>query len=122
MATPTVQGPTYSSNPAATSAPPGAAPPTGPYPGWAPGQVPVPPRPVTLPRGIDLSVIVIGIGALLTFVGFLCGAAAAGQIRVSVSAYQSWLEGFFVITGVGLLLMAGGWLYRTVLQARSRWA
>ncbi len=76
---------------------------------------------MVLPRGVDLGVIVVGIGALLVFVGFLCGAAAAGQFGVSLSAYRGWMEGFFVITGVGLLLVAGGWLFRTVVQARSRW-
>jgi heme/copper-type cytochrome/quinol oxidase subunit 2 len=65
--------------------------------------------------------IVIGIGALLTLIGFLCGAAATGQLTSggSGTAYQAWLGAFFVLTGLGVFLTVGGWLLRTVMAARQ---
>jgi hypothetical protein len=97
------------------SGPPG---PSGLGAGWSPQPAPV--RLPSLPRGIDLSVIVIGLGALLTFVGFLCGAGAAGQYGPggTESAYRGWLEAFFVLAGFGILVMVGGWLFRVVTIAR----
>lgn len=82
--------------------------------GWAPQAAPL--QTLTLPRGVDLGILVIASGALLTLIGFLCGAAAAGAAG---SAYQAWLEGFFVITGIGIFLILGGWLTRTVMTARQ---
>jgi hypothetical protein len=74
-----------------------------------------------LPRWLDLGLIVIGIGALLTFIGFLFGAAAIGSYGPTggtYASYQGWLEGFFVLSGIGILLIIGGWLFRTVMALR----
>jgi hypothetical protein len=85
---------------------------------WTPGGAPV--RMPQLPKGVDLGIIVIGVGALLTLIGFLCGAGAVGQYGSggSVSAYQAWLGAFFVLTGIGIFLVVGGWVYRAVMAAR----
>jgi len=120
-----------------TSSPP----PGSPYPGAAPPQVaPLPPsypvqptlppswnpqppgvRLPALPRGIDIGLVVIGVGALLTLLGFLCGAAATGQLGSggTLSAYQAWLGSFFVLSGFGIFLTVGGWLFRTVMAGRQ---
>jgi hypothetical protein len=86
---------------------------------WSPSRPPVHLPP--FPRWLDIGEIVIGIGALLTLIGFLCGAAAIGQQTSggSLSAYRAWLEGFFVLAGIGIFLTVGGWLYRTVMAARQ---
>jgi len=76
-----------------------------------------------MPKWLDIGLIVIGIGALLIFIGFLFGDAAVSQIATpgnggSVTNYQGDLEGLFVVTGLGILLTIGGWLFRVVMTAR----
>lgn len=107
-----------------TPPPPAPVPPPGfqPYPSSGSSWVPPPAsmRMPSLPKGIDLGIIIIGLGALLTLIGFLFGSAATGQLTSggSASAYRAWLGAFFVLTGIGLFLVIGGWLYRTVRAAR----
>jgi hypothetical protein len=63
----------------------------------------------------------MGIGALLTFIGFLLGAAAIGSYGPgggTYASYQGWFEGFFVLSGLGILLIVGGWLFRVVMALR----
>ncbi len=107
-----------------TAPPPPAAPPAGyppapPAPPWLTQPALPPPQGPHLPRWLDIGLIVIGIGALLIFIGFLFGDAAASQTGPgSLSAYQGDLETFFVVTGFGVLLTIGGWIYRVVMIAR----
>jgi len=64
----------------------------------------------------------MGIGVLLTFFGFIFGAAAISSLSPtggSYSTYQGWYEGFFVVTALGILLIGGGWLFRTVMGLRK---
>ncbi len=86
--------------------------------GWSPQRTTI--QLPALPRGLDLGLIVVGIGALLTLIGFLCGAASVGQLAPggSASAYRAWLGSFFVLAGIGIFLLAGGWIYRTIAAAR----
>lgn len=59
---------------------------------------------------LDLGVIITGLGAILALVGFILGAEGIAQLNGgTASAYQSYLEGFFVVTGIGLFLVVGGW-------------
>ncbi len=73
------------------------------------------------PRWLDESMLAIGIGALLAFIGFLFGAGAASQVGPgsSVSTYRGDLEAFFVLTGIGILLIVGGYLWRWIRAARA---
>jgi len=76
-----------------------------------------------MPPWLDIGILVIGIGTLLMFIGFLLGAAAIGQLPTSSSAgsttnYEGDLEAFFVLTGIGILLTIGGWLFRVVMTLR----
>jgi hypothetical protein len=80
---------------------------------WTPQEKPM--RLPALPKGLDLGVIVVGVGALLTLLGFLCGAVGIGAVG---SAYQGWLEAFFVVTGVGVFLVIGGWVVHILMGAR----
>jgi hypothetical protein len=114
--TPPAPGGSFSGSGGQPYAPPPASytPPPGVSTGWASQHTPV--RLPSYLREIDIATIVMGVGTLLTFIGFLCGAAAAGQFGSggSVSAFRGWLEAFFVLAGVGLFLVIGGWLFRTV--------
>ena len=118
---PTPPGGSYSGVPPQPAGPPspGYASPQGLGGGWSPQSTPV--RLPPLPRWLDVGMIVIGIGALLTLIGFLCGAAATGQLTSggSESAYRAWLAAFFVLAGLGIFLTVGGWLFRTVMAARQ---
>lgn len=74
-----------------------------------------------MPRWIDIGMIIIGIGALLVFIGFLFGDGAIGalsQTGGNFSTYQGDLEAFFVVSGFGILLIVGGWLFRVAMAAR----
>jgi hypothetical protein len=74
-----------------------------------------------MPRWLDLGLIVMGVGALLTLIGFLFGAAALGSYGPNggtYASYQGWFEGFFVLTGLGIFLIVGGWLFRVVMGLR----
>jgi hypothetical protein len=73
-----------------------------------------------MPSWLDIGVIVIGIGALLIFIGFLFGYGAITNAGAggNTSNYQGDFEAFFVVTGFGILLTIGGWLYRVVMIAR----
>lgn len=76
---------------------------------------------IRLPPWLDVGLLVIGIGALLTFIGFLFGdgfAGAAFKSNPDISNAQSDLEAFFVITGLGILLIVGGWFWRVLMVAR----
>ena len=77
--------------------------------------------PVKMPAWLDLGLLVTGIGALLAFIGFLFGSAAVGQTGTggSFATYQGDLETFFVLTGFGLLLIVGGWIFRVVDATRK---
>jgi hypothetical protein len=72
------------------------------------------------PPWLDLGIFVIGIGALLIFIGFLFGDAAFSQYGPGgpFSSFQRDMEAFFVLTGVGILLTIGGWLFRLVTTLR----
>jgi hypothetical protein len=72
------------------------------------------------PPWLDLGILLIGIGTLLIFIGFLFGDAAVTQYGPggSLSTYQGDMEAFFVLTGVGVLLTIGGWLFRVVMALR----
>ena len=70
-----------------------------------------------MPAWLDVGVLITGIGALLVFIGFLFGDAAVSSAN-STNTYQGDFEAFFVVTGFGILLIVGGWLYRTVMIAR----
>jgi hypothetical protein len=85
--------------------------------------------PVTLPKWITLGQVIVGIGAILIFVGFIFGALAMSNFPTSatsqgnLSNYQGDYEAFFVITGIGILLAFAGWGMHTVwpkFQARPR--
>jgi hypothetical protein len=97
---------------------PGYSQPSGLGTGWTPQAAPV--RMPQFPKGFDIGIIVMGVGALLTLIGFLCGDGSVGQYGAggTLSAYQAWLGAFFVLTGVGIFLVIGGWLYRTVTATR----
>jgi hypothetical protein len=118
---PMASGGSYSggSPPPSNPPPSGYTPPQGLGGTWSPQAAPV--RLPPFPRWLDVGVIVIGIGALLTLIGFLCGAAATGQLAPggSASAYRAWLAAFFVLAGLGIFLTVGGWLYRTTMAARQ---
>jgi hypothetical protein len=118
---PTAPGGPYSGTSTQSAGPPplGYSPPQGPGGTWSPQSTAV--RLPPFPRWLDVGVIVIGIGALLTLIGFLCGAAATGELApgASASAYRAWLGAFFVLTGLGVFLAVGGWLFRTVMAARQ---
>jgi hypothetical protein len=75
------------------------------------------------PPWLDIGIVVIGIGALLILIGFLFGDLAIGQLPTSSSAgsesnYQGDLETFFVLSGIGIFLTIGGWLFRVVTALR----
>jgi hypothetical protein len=106
-------------------------PPPPPPPEYQPAptyQPPAPPPPspaaapmaMKMPPWLDIGIIVIGIGALLIFIGFLFGDGAAGQYAStgSVDTFRGDLEAFFVLTGFGILLTIGGWLFRVVMTLR----
>jgi len=84
--------------------------------------------PVTLPGWITFGQVLVGIGAILIFIGFIFGGLAASNIPTSatngsVSNYAGDLEAFFVITGIGILIAFAGWGMHTVwpkFQARPR--
>jgi hypothetical protein len=69
-------------------------------------------RPVSIPSWISLGQIVTGIGAILIFIGFLFGYVAVSNL--GSTNYQNALELFFVLTGFGILLTIGGWLFDSI--------
>ncbi len=74
-----------------------------------------------MPPWLDIGLLVIGIGALLTFIGFLFGAGFAGNAFVSggnANTAQGDLEAFFVISGFGILVIVGGWMFRIIMTNR----
>ncbi len=89
--------------------------------GTAPASRVASSMPVTMPAWLDLGLLVTGIGALLAFIGFLFGSAAVGQVGTggSFATYQGDFETFFVLTGFGLLLIVGGWIFRVVDATRK---
>ena len=113
-----------SSPPPPPPPPPSAYPPTGPAP-YAPVSTPPYSAPVSQgpkwPQGLDIGLFVIGIGALLTFVGFLFGdgfAINAYGSSANATNAQGDLETFFVVSGFGILLIVGGWFWRVFMTAR----
>jgi hypothetical protein len=74
-----------------------------------------------MPPWLDIGLIVMGVGALLVFIGFLFGDGAISQSGTSgnFNTYQGDLETFFVVTGLGILLIVGGWIFRVVMAARK---
>ena len=76
-----------------------------------------------MPAWLDIGILVIGIGALLMFIGFLFGDGAISQAPsgsgCSFTNYQGDLEAFFVLNAFGILLVIGGWLFRVVMAARK---
>lgn len=113
------------------SSPEAPLPPPPPPPSYEPPRSYLPPassaRPpgeaIRLPPWLDLGIIVIGLGALLLFIGFIVGAFAITNLPTSssagsVSGYEGGLETFFVLSGIGILLVLGGWCYRILMTAR----
>jgi hypothetical protein len=95
-----------------------AAAPPPPAPATYPAQysASIAPAPMRFPPWIDIPLSVMGIGTLLIFVGSLFGAAAAGQFNGgSIATFSGDLEVFFVLLGVGVLLLVGGWMMRLIL-------
>jgi len=75
--------------------------------------------PVSIPKWLTLGQLMVGIGAILMFIGFMLGALAASNIPTngtngSLSTYQADLVAFFVLTGIGLLVAFAGWGMHTV--------
>ena len=123
----------YPGGPGDPNAPP--PPPTPPSPTYPPpgpvryapvGASSYPPPPAVSsgpkwPQGLDIGNFVIGIGALLTFIGFLFGdgfAINAFSNPPNTTNSQGDLETFFVVTGFGILLIVGGWFWRVFMVAR----
>lgn len=124
----------YPGGPSDTSAPPPPPPPP------APTYSPPPPvryapaggssYPPTASQGpkwppwLDIGLLVIGIGALLTFIGFLFGdgfaanAFTTNPTSSNITNARGDLEAFFVVTGFGILLIVGGWFFRVIQVAR----
>jgi len=76
--------------------------------------------PAVLPGWITLGQIVVGVGAIVIFIGFMFGALAASA---NGSNYQNDLEAFFVLTGFGILVAMGGWGFHAIwpkFKARPR--
>ena len=74
-----------------------------------------------MPPWLDIGLIVMGIGGLLTFIGFLFGVGFAGSIyqtNPNVNTAQGDLEAFFAVTGFGILVIVGGWMYRIIMTNR----
>jgi hypothetical protein len=70
--------------------------------------------PVTIPSWLTLGQLVVGIGAILIFIGFMLGALSASNLPTANSAgnestYQADQVAFFVITGIGILVAFAGW-------------
>jgi hypothetical protein len=107
----------------APSPPPATAPypaPGAPQP-WTPQAAPSQVGPVAWPRWLDVGLVVIGFGAFLVFIGFLFGDGAVSQQGTggNFNTYQGDLEAFFAVTGFGILLIVGGWIFRVVMAARK---
>ena len=82
-----------------------------------------------MPGWITLGQVIVGVGALLIFIGFIFGALAASNIGTSASNqgniqnYVNDLEAFFVLTGIGILIAMGGWGFHSIwpkFKARPR--
>lgn len=74
---------------------------------------------VKMPSWMDFGILIMGVGALLTLFGFLLGAIGVGQFPTSgtsgsLSNFQSDLEFFFVLSGIGVFLMVGGGMFRVM--------
>ncbi len=121
----------YPGGPSDLSSPPPPPPPPSPtYPPPGPARyapagattyTPAAPSAPQWPRGLDIGLLVIGIGALLTFIGFLFGDGFASNAYGSSANFtnaQGDLETFFVVTGFGILLIVGGWFWRVFMVAR----
>ena len=85
--------------------------------------------PATMPNWITLGQIIVGVGAIIIFIGFIFGALAASNIGTSatnqgnVQNYVNDLEAFFVVTGLGILISMAGWGFHSIwpkFKARPR--
>jgi len=85
--------------------------------------------PTPLPGWITLGQIIVGIGAIIIFIGFIFGGLAASSIGTSATSqgnltnYVNDLEAFFVLTGLGILIAMAGWGFHSIwpkFQARPR--
>ncbi len=85
--------------------------------------------PATLPGWITLGQVVVGVGAIIIFIGFIFGGLAASNIGTSATNqgnlgnYVNDLEAFFVLTGLGILIAMAGWGFHSIwpkFQARPR--
>jgi hypothetical protein len=85
--------------------------------------------PVTLPKWITLGQVIVGIGAIIIFIGFIFGGLAASSIGTSatnqgnIQNYANDLEAFFVLTGLGILIAMAGWGFHSIwpkFKARPR--
>ena len=99
----------------AYQAPPGYQPPP---PAMAPAAAAM-----KMPPWLDIGLIVMGIGTLLIFIGFLFGDAAFSQFPTgggsgSLTNFTGDMEAFFVVSGLGILLTVGGWLFRVIMALR----
>jgi len=84
----------------------------------------------TLPKWISLGQVIIALGTLLVFIGFIFGYLGMTNWPTSTTGpsgnlanFAGDLETFFILTGIGLLLVIGGWLMDSVwpkFQARPR--
>jgi len=87
-----------------------------------------PASPATLPGWITLGQIIVGIGAILIFIGFIFGALAQSNFTNlgsgnNATNYANDMEAFFVLTGIGILLSMGGWGFHAIwpkFKARPR--
>ncbi len=85
--------------------------------------------PATLPGWITLGQVVVGVGAIIIFIGFIFGALAAGSIGTSATNqgnlqnYVNDLGAFFILTGLGILIAMAGWGFHSIwpkFKARPR--
>jgi hypothetical protein len=81
-----------------------------------------------LPGWITLGQVVVGVGAIIIFLGFIFGALAltnwpTASNQGSFQNYANDMEVFFVLTGLGILLSMAGWGFHSIwpkFQARPR--
>jgi hypothetical protein len=87
--------------------------------------------PAILPGWITLGKVIVGVGAIIIFVGFIFGGLAASNIGTSATNqgnaqnYVNDFEAFFVLTGVGILIAMAGWGFHSIwpkFKARPRLA
>jgi len=82
-----------------------------------------------LPGWITLGQVIVGVGAIIIFLGFIFGGLAASNIGTSATNqgnlgnYVNDLEAFFVLTGLGILIAMAGWGFHSIwpkFKARPR--